>query len=213
MGKAMFIYRLKCDTGFAPCVDRGLFTLACCKGGYLRKGKPVHTGIRHWIGEYRKRYKDDDIFLLGTYGGRLLFVAEITKIMSMADYYRERMTDEQKRTDDIYDVNESGELVRNSLLPEVHGKGSYESEKDKLGDYVLISDRFTYFGAEAKEIDEELRELFPKTRETKTYYKGYPGWEEESFNSIMDYLERNEFLDLGKCAGPNEPRWEGGELK
>ena len=213
MGKAMFIYRLKYDTGFAPCVDHDTFTLACCKGGYFRNGKPVHAGLRHRIGEYHKRYKDDNIFLLGTYGGKLLYVAEITRIMEMKDYYCERMTCDKKRTDDIYDVNENGELVRNSRLAEVHSKGSEESEKDKLGDYVLISDKFTYFGVDAKEIDEELRELFPKTRETKVYYEGYPGWEEESFNRIMDYLERNEYLNLGKCSGPNEPKWEGSDLK
>ncbi len=214
MGKAMFIYRLKCDTGFAPCVDYGLFTLACCKGGHFRNGRPVRTGLRHRIGEYRKRYRDDDIFLLGTYGGKLLFAAEITKIMCMTDYYRSRMTDSEKRIDDIYDVNENGELVRNGRITELHSKGSDESEKDKLGDYVLISDKFTYFGTEAKVID-ELGELFPKNRETKTYYSGYgdEGYEEESFSRIMNYLERNKYLDLGVCADPHDPKWEGRDLK
>ena len=33
MDKIIFTYRLTHDTGFAPCVDGGLLSLACCKGG------------------------------------------------------------------------------------------------------------------------------------------------------------------------------------
>ena len=35
----IFAYRLAWDTGFAPCLDHNIFTLACCKGGQIRKGK------------------------------------------------------------------------------------------------------------------------------------------------------------------------------
>ncbi len=35
----IFAYRLAWDTGFAPCLDHNVFTLACCKGGQIRKGK------------------------------------------------------------------------------------------------------------------------------------------------------------------------------
>ena len=31
----LYIYRLTSDTGLAPCVDNGLLSLACCKGGQI----------------------------------------------------------------------------------------------------------------------------------------------------------------------------------
>ena len=131
----------------------------------------------------------------------------------MADYYRERMKDGKKRIDDIYDVDENGSLIRNSHLADIPGHeiGSLGSEKDKLGGYVLISDKFSYFGREAKDIDGNLLELFPKTRETKVYYSGYAidGYEEESFGRIMDFLKANDCLECGRLAGPNVPKWEG----
>lgn len=48
MDKIVFTYRLTNDTGFAPCVDNGLLTLACCKGGT----KTVKRGLRYFIGRF-----------------------------------------------------------------------------------------------------------------------------------------------------------------
>ncbi len=53
----IFAYRLAWDTGFAPCLDHNFFTLACCKGGQIRKGKNIFTGLRmnkddYQIGQY-----------------------------------------------------------------------------------------------------------------------------------------------------------------
>ena len=42
----IFAYRLAWDTGFAPCLDHNVFTLACCKGGQVRRGKDIFTGLR-----------------------------------------------------------------------------------------------------------------------------------------------------------------------
>ena len=43
----LYIYRLTSDTGLAPCVDNGLLSLACCKGGQIRNGKAIHAGLRY----------------------------------------------------------------------------------------------------------------------------------------------------------------------
>lgn len=51
MDKIIFTYRLTHDTGFAPCVDNGLLTLACCKGGT----ETVKRGLRYFIGRFLKR--------------------------------------------------------------------------------------------------------------------------------------------------------------
>ena len=43
----LYIYRLTSDTGLAPCVDNGLLSLACCKGGQIRNDKAIHAGLRY----------------------------------------------------------------------------------------------------------------------------------------------------------------------
>ena len=62
MKRTVYIYRVPYDSGFAPCVlgnghiPTDTLTLACCKGGQIRKGKGVNTGLRytvsknHWDG-------------------------------------------------------------------------------------------------------------------------------------------------------------------
>lgn len=41
----LYIYRLTDDTGFAPCVENGLLSLACCKGGQIRNGRFQETKV------------------------------------------------------------------------------------------------------------------------------------------------------------------------
>ena len=71
----LYTYRLSSDTGLAPCVEDGLLSLACCKGGQLRKGKPVRTGLRFWIGSMRGGvdYRHDTVYVLGTYKNKFLY--------------------------------------------------------------------------------------------------------------------------------------------
>lgn len=56
----IFAYRIVDDTGFAPCVDHNLLTLACCKGGQIRNGKNILTGLRYHIGKYREEHPQED---------------------------------------------------------------------------------------------------------------------------------------------------------
>ena len=60
----LFIYRMTSDKGLAPCVDNGLLSLACCKGGQVRNGKPIKTGLRYRIGSKRESdYEKDDVHI------------------------------------------------------------------------------------------------------------------------------------------------------
>lgn len=85
----LYIYRLTSDTGLAPCVDNGLLSLACCKGGQIRNGKAIHTGLRYRVGAMRDRadYKSDDIYLLGTHKNKFLYLARVTNIVTMTKYF------------------------------------------------------------------------------------------------------------------------------
>ena len=163
----LYIYRLTSDTGLAPCVDNGLLSLACCKGGQIRNGKAIHTGLRYRIGSMRDgaNHKKENIYLLGTHKNKFLYLARITNIVTMTEYFS-RMSD--SRTDNIY-ILSNGRLIRNQYLrkKEVH-IDLEQNIRDIAGEYVLLSDDFIYLGKDAV-FDELVDKYNAKFRETKLY--------------------------------------------
>lgn len=161
----LFIYRMTSDKGLAPCVDNGLLSLACCKGGQVRNGKPIKTGLRYRIGSKRESdYEKDDVYILGIYKSKMLYLAQVTAVMPMTEYYREKSNG---RTDDLYRVV-NGKLERNNKLKNIHTKSSGEDKRDIAGEYVLLSDDFIYLGSDAAAV-KSIEEYYPKFRETKIY--------------------------------------------
>lgn len=167
--KIIFRYRLTSDTGCAPCVDNDLFTLACCKGGQIRNGKPIECGLRHFIGslwnDNNIRIDDYEIYISGIYKNKFLFLAKITDVIEMTKYYSHSETNKRyrQRKDDIYCIK-NGTLERNSFNYNFHGCDEARHKKDIAGKYVLISDEFVYYGKEAVRCAEEILSHFPKTR-------------------------------------------------
>lgn len=161
------IYRLTSDTGLAPCAENGLLSLSCCKGGQIRNGKVCHRGLRYEIGSKQKGidYDKDKVYILGTYEGRLLYIARITDVVTMKEYFGNMA---HGRTDDIFDLVK-GELVRNNHLRNegVHIEKE-RIQKDLAGEYVLLSDDFVYLGKDAITID-CVTKYNAKYQETKTY--------------------------------------------
>lgn len=163
----LYIYRLTSDTGLAPCVDNGLLSLACCKGGQIRNDKAIHAGLRYRIGSMRDGadYKTDDIYLLGTHKSRFLYLARITNIVTMTEYFS---TMSKGRIDCIYSLADT-KLVRNHHL---WNEGIHLDEKQNIrdiaGEYVLLSDDFIYLGKDAV-FDELVDKYNAKFRETKLY--------------------------------------------
>lgn len=160
----LYIYRLTSDTGMAPCVDNALFSLAVCKGGQIRKGVPCNTGLRHFIGS-REEYKSGNIYVLGTFHDRFLYLARVTDVVSMDEYYNGMS---KGRTDDIYDFVK-GKLVRNNHFK----KEKIHTEQDRIikdiaGQYVILSDDFIYLGEDAVYID-IVKKYNARFQETKTY--------------------------------------------
>ncbi len=160
----LYMYRLTADTGMAPCVDNGLLSLAVCKGGQIRKGVPCYTGLRHLIGS-RGEFASGRVYILGTYHDRFLYLARVTEVVTMEDYYH-GMSD--GRTDDIYDYL-NGKLVRNNLFRKL--KIHTESDriiKDVAGQYVILSNDYIYLGEDAVFID-IVKKYNARFQETKTY--------------------------------------------
>ncbi len=162
----LYIYRMTDDTGFAPCVQNGLLTLACCKGGQIRDGKVIHTGLRYRIGSGKAAdYSSDDVYVLGTYGNKLLYLARVTKVITMEEYYR---GPSKGRLDDIYNVK-GGKLVRNDKLRDekVHIEEG-RVKRDLAGTYVLMSDDYLYLGRDAVYVDIVAKNN-ARFQETKSY--------------------------------------------
>ena len=193
----LFIYRLTADTGLAPCVDDGMLSLAVCKGGQIRNGKIVNTGLRYNIGSGNSGadYKKDNIYILGTFKNKFLYLARITDIITMTEYFKVMSSG---RIDDIYDV-ENGELIRNSLFSkeEIHTEPE-RIEKDKAGQYVLLSEDYIYLGKEAEHV-EILDKYNARFQETKKYTGEVA---EEIISECMKYKD-------GKKHVPHDPLKRG----
>lgn len=169
MNKVIYAYRLVDDTGFAPCVDNGLFSLACCKGGQVRNGRNIKTGLRYHVGKHKQEFPADEIYLLGIYHNRLLYYVRVTDVMEMTEYFSEKRKKQLgKRKDHIYDVRD-GALERNDFVPFIHEKGGVRNRQDANGVFVLLSSQFTYFGRSAPDIPGDLLAVLPRNRETKKY--------------------------------------------
>lgn len=130
MEERLYIYKLVADGGGAPCVWRGLLSLAICKPK-IRKNAA----------------KGDIIFGVGgkNYGERLIYIAKVTAKPDRGDYYRKRQY--AKRPDCIY-RNVEG---RAHLKPQARYHNQSDQRRKDVGmrfenAYVLLSRDFRYFG-------------------------------------------------------------------
>lgn len=162
--KLIYAYRLSSDTGMAPCVKNGLLSLAVCKGGQIRKGTAVNTGLRHLIGSGWEK-STSDVYVLGTYHDRFLYIARVTDVVTMEEYFQDIS---KGRTDDIYEFK-NGKLCRNNRYKNrnIH-TATEQIIKDIAGQYVILSDDFVYLGEDAIFID-LVKKYNARFQETKTY--------------------------------------------
>ena len=161
----IYMYRLSADTGLAPCVKDGLLSLAVCKGGQIRKGKPINTGLRYKIGKaYKDNCCEDKVYLLGTYHNKFLYLARITDVITMEEYYQKKSFG---RTDNIYKYCK-GQLIRNNYLVNEGIHIGDQINRDLAGKYVLISDDYIYLGRDAV-YNDLINDFGAKNRETKTF--------------------------------------------
>ncbi len=178
MNNYILMYRLTCDSGNAPCIfennynETKLLTLSCCKGGYVKKNDTkVFTGLR--VKAKNIISNGDNVFLVGVFKDKILYVAEITKIITMEEYYNDKQY--SNRLDFIYDVvdkNDGYILKRNDKNELFHPKEDLiQHKKDELGKYVLMSTNFSYLGKDYSKylLSDIEKSILPKNRETKVY--------------------------------------------
>ena len=195
----LYIYRMTDDSGFAPCVEKELLSLACCKGGQIRNGKIVNTGLRHRIGIHREvNYATDDVYILGVYKNKMLYFAKVTNVVMMEEYFGGMS---KGRTDDIYSLVR-GKLIRNQNLrnEDVHTEPD-RVVKDLAGKYVVLSDDYIYLGEDAVVID-GITQYYPNFQETKVYTDELA---QKIVNECMKYRDNKEHAPTapiykkGKC--------------
>jgi hypothetical protein len=149
----LFSYRVRHDSGSAPNPFWGTCTLVICKPGIRRKAVRgdwiVGTGSRNSpVGDLSKR---------------VIYAMRVDRKLTMAKYdewvatrCRGKLPDvhnpDLRRTkgDAVYDFSTTPPAVR----PSVHTTG--DREHDLSGQFALLSDRFLYFGCEAKPLPRHL---------------------------------------------------------
>jgi hypothetical protein len=131
MNPDIYVYKLVADNGGAPCVWRGLLSLAICKPK-IRKAAQKHSLIFGFGGKSR-------------YGERLIYVAKVTAKPEAGDYYYNPKY--ASRPDCIYH-KVAGE-ARRKRTARYHNKTD-ERKKDVglnfENAFVLLSEDFRYFG-------------------------------------------------------------------
>ena len=159
MDKIVFTYRVTHDTGFAPCVDNGILTLACCKGGT----ETVQRGLRYFVGRFFEENLQENVgvYVSGIYDNKLLYIAKIDKAITMKEYFNNKKY--KNRLDQIYRLN--GEVLERdpNRLKGVHDN-EHSNKCDINGKYVLISENFVYLGKDAIKVDEDILKFYPKNR-------------------------------------------------
>ena len=137
MAKRIFRYILKYDNGMAPCVDRGLLTLATCKPQIRRSAKEGD-----WVAGFLPRPHER---------GWLSFAGRVAKVLPIGEYEKRFAG---RRSDAIYRQKADGSFER--LLPEYHDNQK-DFAKDTSAPVLLFDKRATwYFGDRPQCLPKEL---------------------------------------------------------
>lgn len=138
----IFVYKMTADNGGAPCVWRGLLSLAICKPK-IRKSAQEGSLIFGFGG------KD--------YGERLIYIAKVTQKPAVGVYYRSAKF--AKRPDCIYEDGSRGPRLR----PDARYHTQSDERRKDVGmrfsiAHVLLSRDFRYFG---KSGTDDYKKKFP----------------------------------------------------
>lgn len=145
----IYIYKLTVDAGAAPCVYRGVLSLAICKPTIRKVATKGDLIFGFTANSLDKR-------------NRLIYVARITEKLSNGDYYRKRKY--AFRDDCIYWYQRARFLRRKNAKYHnrphdlVHDLGRHP-DYDRSN--VLLSSDFRYFGDAGTD---QYREYFPLVR-------------------------------------------------
>ncbi len=161
----LFSYKMTHDTGFAPNPFGGFMTLATCKPR-IREYKKIGD----WIAGFTSKKLNGD----SVGKERLVYLMQITNKISFAEYWenpeyehKKSQSDSDvilmKRGDNIYaPIVDKPMIASHFKLMSILNHKEINQTKDLSGKYVLISEKFYYFGSEPINIPENKRPKVPK---------------------------------------------------
>ena len=135
----VFRYVVK-HTGFAPCFNNGICTLACCKPSVRRSAV-----VGDWILGFAPRSKGD---------ARLVYAIRVGEVLDFRSYAQDPRFGQ--RLDNIYQPDGGGRYCRVAAR-DIHASPR-EQERDLSGRHVLIADQWWYFQDEGRDLRFELGE-------------------------------------------------------
>lgn len=144
----IYVYKLTCDNGGAPCIYKSTLSLSICKPRIRMDAK-----VGDWIVGFGGKSKPE-------LRGRLIYIAQVTAIECNGDYYAGEQY--RNRPDCVYRRTGSGyEYVTGSKYhdPEdlSHDLGSAPNFERARN---LLSDRFAYFGAKQGPSLESVMDIY-----------------------------------------------------
>ncbi len=168
----IFIYKLTCDNGGAPCVEDGLISLCICK-------PKIRTTAEkgNWIigvgGKSVAELKD-----------RLIYVMRVEKVISGKDYYSSG-SEYWNRPDCIYEWTGKKYKFRNNA--QYHSAEKLETDLGEPEEYnrafCLVSNCFAYFGDSNKKTQiEKIGDIYEKL--TRSHQN-----KAENYQKLKKYIE------------------------
>lgn len=173
----LFSYVVATDSGFAPNPFFGVCTLACCKPAIRRAAgarllrNSGYADLRELRSAEPDFVRKQNLWVIGLAGASLpdrprrsvVYVMQVTDVLDFESYFEEHPEKRPRRGrgvtsadacwhgDAIYTGNDPA--TAHQLVPCTHSEGDCEDENNKIHDlggrYVLASDHFIYFGADA----------------------------------------------------------------
>ncbi|MHB1642230.1 MAG: Nmad2 family putative nucleotide modification protein [Acidithiobacillus sp.] len=144
----IYVYKLICDNGGAPCIFRNLLSLSICKP-HIRTSAQIGDWILGFGGKSRPELR-----------GRLIYIAQVTAVEENGEYYAREQY--RRRPDCIYQRMPAGyKYVKGS-----HYHGPEDIEHDLGAEpyferaRILMSKRFCYFGAQQGPSLDAIRDIY-----------------------------------------------------
>jgi hypothetical protein len=187
----LYSYILTHDYGLAPNPFWGYCTLAICT--------PNRMGVRAQEGDWFMGVTSK------SKGNCLLYVMEVSEVLSFDDYYRDSRFEKKKPSssswkeqcgDNIYYTDSTGVWQRH--IPHFFHKGEAFLKKDTRHPRVFIAERFYYFGEKAIKLPKVHEDLILARQGCK--HRHSP----ETVRSFLNWLIDN--YQLGINALPRDRR-------
>lgn len=151
----IFSYIIMHDTGFAPNPFWNYCTLANCKPPIRRT-----ANVGDWVVGINSKSK----------GNLLVYAMKIDEILSYSEYFTDSRFASKIPSYDLEIVNKCGDNIYKPLpngdysqLCSMHSCGKNENQTNKVKDLngrkILIAKRYYYFGSDAVNLPENLKEL------------------------------------------------------